>query len=224
VRQATEQTGVSIHETVNPARGRSHVVDQGIAAARRSIEIAIFRFDQREVERALANAVNRGVAVRALIAHTNRAGEENLRRLEMRLLEAGVVVARTADDLARYHGKLMVIDHRELYLLAFNPTYADIDRSRSFGLITRSPSVVREALKLFRCRHQRRPYEAGSRALCQPIERAQTTFQLHQGRQKELLIYDPTVSDKAMVRLLEERSEPASRSESSGTCLAGALA
>lgn len=36
----------------------------GIIKASRSIEIVIFRFDQREIERALANAVNRGVSVR----------------------------------------------------------------------------------------------------------------------------------------------------------------
>ena len=42
-------------------------------------------------------------------------------------------MARTADDLTRYHGKLMIIDRRELYLLAFNLTSADIGRSRSFG-------------------------------------------------------------------------------------------
>jgi hypothetical protein len=50
-------------------------------------------------------AVTRGVSVRALIAHTNRAGEENLRKLEMRLLAAGVTVARTTGDLVRYDGK-----------------------------------------------------------------------------------------------------------------------
>src|SRR5215468_11239836 len=51
---------------------------KAIAGARRSIEIVIFRFDQREVERTLGAAVARGVDVRALIAHTNRAGEEGL--------------------------------------------------------------------------------------------------------------------------------------------------
>src|SRR5690242_7305896 len=121
----------------------------------------IFRFDQREIERALANAVSRGVAVHALIAHTNRAGEEGLRRLEMRLLAAGVTVARTADDLVRYHNKLMIIDRRELYLLGFNYTHLDVERSRSFGIVTRAREVVREAVNLFECDTKRSPYDAG---------------------------------------------------------------
>ena len=97
---------------------------KAITAAKQSVEIVIFRFDQREVERALANAVSRGVFVHALIAHTNRAGEDGLRKLEMRLLAAGVNVARTADDLVRYHAKLMIVDRRELHLLAFNFTHS----------------------------------------------------------------------------------------------------
>jgi len=132
-----------------------------IESARTSVEILIFRFDQSEVERALANAVNRGVSVQALIAHVNGSGEESLRRLETRLLAAGVIVARTAGGLARYHAKMMIIDHRELYILAFNLTHQDINRSRSFGIVTRDSKLVREALKLFVADTKRQPYEAG---------------------------------------------------------------
>ena len=52
---------------------------KAIRGARRCIQIVIFRFDYQDIERALADAVSRGVAVHALIAHTNRAGEASLR-------------------------------------------------------------------------------------------------------------------------------------------------
>ena len=45
-----------------------------------------------------------------MIAHVNGSGEEKLRKLETRLLAAGVTVTRTAGDLARYHGKLMIVE------------------------------------------------------------------------------------------------------------------
>ena len=105
---------------------------KGINEAKKSIEIVIFRFDRGEVERALARAVSRGVFVHALIAFTNRGGERNLRQLETRMLAAGITVARTADDLARYHHKFMIVDRAQLYLLAFNYTFLDIEHSRSF--------------------------------------------------------------------------------------------
>src|SRR5690242_10853385 len=94
---------------VQPKAGVEPIL-KAIAGAKQCIDILIFRFDYKEIELALTSAVERRVAVRALIAHTNRAGEEALRRLEMRLLAAGVTVARTAGDLLRYHAKLMIID------------------------------------------------------------------------------------------------------------------
>ncbi len=86
-----------------------------IKRAKKSVEIAIFRFDRKDVEVALQAAAAKGVRVTALIAFANRGGEKNLRQLELRLLDAGIIVARTAGDLIRYHGKYILIDRRMLY-------------------------------------------------------------------------------------------------------------
>ena len=67
---------------------------RAINGAKSSVEILIFRFDRGEMERALVRAAERGVFVHALIAYTNRGGEKHLRDLEMRLLAAGVTVAK----------------------------------------------------------------------------------------------------------------------------------
>jgi phosphatidylserine/phosphatidylglycerophosphate/cardiolipin synthase-like enzyme len=181
---------------------------KGIAAAKKSIEIVIFRFDQREIERALANAVSRGVSVQALIAHTNRAGEENLRNLELRLLAAGVTVSRSADDLVRYHGKYMIVDRHVLFLLAFNLTMLDIERSRSFGVVTRNKNLVAEAVRLFEADSQRRPYEPGNGNLVvSPTNARSRLAALVKDARKDLTIYDLKVSDRSMMRLLEERAK-----------------
>ncbi len=190
---------------VQPEVGVAPLV-RGISKAKETIDLLIFRFDQREIERALVAAVKRGVAVRALIAHTNRAGEDGLRRLEMRLLSAGVTVARTADEFARYHGKVMVIDRRELYVMAFNLTYMDTEHSRSFAVITRSRLLVGEALKLIEADTARHSYEPGSdRFLVSPVNARRQLAQFIKSAKKQLLIYDPKVSDRSMLRFLEER-------------------
>src|SRR5262249_18479605 len=120
---------------VQPESGVAPIVS-AIKSAKKTIDVAIFQFDLTEIEKALGTAVERGVVVRALIANTNKGGEKGLRKLEMRLLEKGVTVSRTADDLVRYHGKYMIVDGQTLWLLGFNSTSLDVFRSRSFGIVT----------------------------------------------------------------------------------------
>jgi phosphatidylserine/phosphatidylglycerophosphate/cardiolipin synthase-like enzyme len=181
---------------------------KAIDSARSSIEIMIFRFDRTEVESALGRAVSRGVAVRALVAHANKAGEDGLRQLEQRLLAAGVSVARTADDLVRYHGKLMIVDRHELCLLAFNLTALDTERTRSFGIVTSNRTLVQEAIKLFEADSKRLPYTVGSRTLVvSPTNARKRLTAFLRGAKTEILIYDPAVTDPAMIRLLEERAK-----------------
>ena len=192
---------------VQPGDGVACLI-KGIDKAKKSIEIVIFRFNRREIEKALAVAVTRGVHVHALIAYTNRGGERNLRQLELRLLGAGVTVARTDDDLVRYHGKLMIIDRRELYLLAFNFTYLDMERSRSFGIVTTNKTHVQEAAKLFEADTKRQPYSPASATfVVSPLNARKQLGTFIRGAKKELLIYDPEIGDPAMVRLLEARSK-----------------
>ena len=176
-----------------------------IKRAKKSIDIVIFRFDRTELEKALAAAVGRGVVVRALVAHTNRGGEKRLRKLEMSFLQYGVTVCRTADDLARHHGKMMIVDG-QLYVLGFNFTELDINRSRSFGIVTKEPSLVKAASALFQADSTRQPYEAANdRLVVSPETSRKILTQFIKGAKKELLIYDEKVSDKAMVKLLRDR-------------------
>ena len=191
---------------VQPERGVEPLV-KAIEGARKRVEILIFRFDRAEIENALTAAVKRGVAVHALIAWTNRGGERNLRNLETRLLAAGVTVSRTADDLARYHGKMLIIDRKRLYLLAFNFTALDIDRSRSFGVSTKSGQLVEDAVRLFEADCSRQAFTATEDGLLvSPFNARKRLAGFVQAARKQLLIYDPCVGDPQMVQLLEERS------------------
>ena len=179
---------------------------KAIDGAKKSIDVLIFRLDRAEVASALAAAVKRGVTVRALIAHTNSGGEKSLRKLEMRLLEAGVTVARTADDLVRYHGKMMVIDARLLHVYGFNFTALDMKRSRSFGVITRHRRFVSEAVKLFEADCVRQPYHSASdRFIVSPDNARERLTAFIAGAHHELLIYDPKISDSGILRALADR-------------------
>ena len=189
---------------IQPDDGLTTLV-RAIRQAKRSIDIVIFRFDRKELEKAIAAAVARGVAVRALIAHTNRGGERNLRKLELRLLEAGVTVARTADDLTRYHGKMMIVDET-VYVLGFNYTGLDIERSRSFGIVSSDKRLVKEACSLFMADSKRQPYTPGDdRLVVSPESSRDLLTNFIKKARKQLLIYNPKVSDRLALRALQDR-------------------
>jgi phosphatidylserine/phosphatidylglycerophosphate/cardiolipin synthase-like enzyme len=191
---------------VQPDAGIAPVL-AAIKRAKKSIDILIFRLDLPEIARALEAAGARGVNVRALTAHTNRGGAKTLRKLELELLEGGVTVSRTADDLVRYHGKMLIADGRTLHVYGFNFTRVDMGRSRSFGVITRNRTLVQEAMKLFEADFARRPYTAGSpRLVVSPDSAREQLTKFLRGARRELLIYDPKVSDDAVLKVLVEKA------------------
>jgi phosphatidylserine/phosphatidylglycerophosphate/cardiolipin synthase-like enzyme len=189
---------------VQPADGLKPILE-AVNQAHTTLDLIIFRFDLKALEKAVTAAVKRGVAVRALIAHTNSGGEKRLRELELRLLDDGVTVSRTADDLARYHGKLMIVDREELHVYGFNYTGLDL-KARSFGLICRDRRVVGEALRLFESDVLRQDFDPSIEGLVVSPENARTQLGAFLKRaRKQLVIWDPKVSDPQMLRLINQK-------------------
>ena len=190
---------------VQPDAGVVPVVS-AIRQAKKTLDICIFRFDVDEIERALGAAVQRGVRVRALIAHTNRGGENRLRKLEQRLLAAGVMVSRTADDLLRYHAKYMIADD-VLHVFGFNMTKLDILKSRGFAVATRDRKAVSGAIKLFEADVARQSYQPPiSNLVVSPVTAREELATFIRRARRELAIYDPKVHDPAFQKLLNERA------------------
>ena len=189
---------------VQPDAGAAPIVS-AIRRAKKSIHIVIFRCDLDEVEQALADAVKRGVAVSALITHTNSGGNRKLRKLEHRLLEAGVTVSRTEDDLVRYHGKLLIVDRIRAFVLGFNYTEADIN-SRSFGVMVGSSRIIKELLRLFDSDANRTTYVPRVRDLVVSPENARQRLESFIRKAKERLdIYDTHASDDRMLEVILKR-------------------
>jgi phosphatidylserine/phosphatidylglycerophosphate/cardiolipin synthase-like enzyme len=191
---------------VQPDDGIRPVV-MAIQKAKKSIDIGIFRLDRGDVAKALRIAAERGVLVRTLIAHTNHGGDKSLRKLEQKLLKTGASVRRTDDDLRRYHNKIMIIDRTTLYVLGFNYTAQDINKSRSFGIVTKKREFVQEACKLFESDSLRQPYTTGPKGFIVSPENARDRLGAFiKAARKELLVYDPKLTDPKMIQLLKERT------------------
>jgi cardiolipin synthase len=146
--------------------------------------------------------------VTALIAFANRGGEKRLRQLELRFLDAGIIVARTSGDLVRYHGKYILIDRRVLYVLSFNFTRLDIDHSRGFGVVTSQPASLQEAARLFKADCMRTKYTPKVESfVVSPESSRRVLGALLTGAKKQLLVYDPMISDRGMLKILRERAK-----------------
>ena len=192
---------------VLPVDGLAPVV-RALRRAKESVRLTIFRCDLPEIEKALGAAVARGVAVHALIAETNRAGEKQLRKLELRLLGAGITVSRTADDLVRYHDKFLVIDERLLFVFGFNFTRLDLSKRRSLAIATRKRRLVAEALALFEADASRQDYKGGvPDFVVSPVNARARLEKLLSKARESLRIYDPQAIDPALLRLLKKKSE-----------------
>jgi cardiolipin synthase len=179
---------------------------EAVTSAKARIDLLVFRFDAPAFERALAAAIERGVVVRALVAHTNKHGEKTLRALEDRLLALGATIDRTSDALVRYHGKLLLIDRRRAFVLGFNFTRVDVEKSRSFGVVVQGRTVVQDVGRLIEADANRRELAPAVPSLVISPEnaRAQLARFISHARE-ELLVYDPKISDPAMIALLSAR-------------------
>ena len=192
---------------IEPDDGISPLLS-AIKSAKESIDLAIFRFDHRDLDKALRAAVARGVKVNALVASVNHGGEKSLRKLEMRFLDAGITVARSPSKLIRYHDKVIIIDRRILYVLSFNFTRVDIDRSRGFGIVTHNSKLVAEAIKLLDADSKRASYCCGLDSfVVSPVNARKALGNFLERAHKQLLIYDPKISDKEMIHILEDRAK-----------------
>jgi phosphatidylserine/phosphatidylglycerophosphate/cardiolipin synthase-like enzyme len=190
---------------VQPTDGITPLLET-VAAAQKSIDMVIFRFDLRAMEKELEAARNRGVVVRTLIAHQGSQGEKKLRQLELRLLEKGILVARTGDAFTRYHGKMMIVDHEALHVYGFNFTALDL-KSRSFGIVTKDRKAIMEAVRLFEADTLRQEYEPqeDSTFVVSPENAREILATFIKRARKQLLIYDPKIADLQMIRLINHR-------------------
>ena len=192
---------------VQPGAGLQPITD-AIRRAKKTVDIAVFRLNRKEVETALGQAVQRGVKVRALIAHTNRGGEDRLRKLEERLLELGVTVSRTGDEFVKYHGKYLIVDSA-LYVFGFNYTKSDLSKRRSFGVTTRDRRAVSDATKLFESDIGRQPYEGATTSplVVSPETSRAVLTKFIRGAKRRLAIYDARLEDQECIKLLRQKAE-----------------
>jgi phosphatidylserine/phosphatidylglycerophosphate/cardiolipin synthase-like enzyme len=101
----------------------------------------------------------------------------------------------------------MIVDQATLYVFAFNYTKLDVEKSRSFGVSTKNSGLVKEALSLFEADATRQPYTpAHPRFVVSPESSRRLLSDFIKRAKKQLLIYDDKITDRLILRVLQERA------------------
>jgi phosphatidylserine/phosphatidylglycerophosphate/cardiolipin synthase-like enzyme len=100
------------------------------------------------------------------------------------------------------------VDRTALYVLGYNLTRQDIEKSRSLGLIATQHELVQEASRLFQADFDRSFYKpAHAQFVVSPLNARTMLTRLIAGARHQLLIYDDRLTDRAMIDLLRERAK-----------------
>jgi phosphatidylserine/phosphatidylglycerophosphate/cardiolipin synthase-like enzyme len=193
---------------LEPAERRAAML-RLIGAARRRLVLSLFRCDDFEVLDALAGALERGVAVHALLTMRAKGGRKRLKKLWEALEEMGAVVSWYADPVVKYHAKYLVADDGPALVTTLNPTRKCFTRTWDAVIVTHDEAVVRSLLHLFHADAAGRPPSLGSRFSRRLIvgpERARPDVHALIGEAKRSIrILDHKLSDPDVVTLLRDR-------------------
>ncbi len=180
-----------------------------IGSAKRRLVLSLFRCDDFSVLDALADALERGCEVEAILTKRAKGGKKRLKKLWGALEEMGAVVTRYGDPVVKYHAKYLVADESTAIVTTLNPTRKCFSRTWDAVLITQDASVVKGLLTLFRADAagvplpSRRPIS--DRLIIGP-ERSRVEIRaLIASASHSIRILDHKLSDPDLVGLLRDR-------------------
>jgi phosphatidylserine/phosphatidylglycerophosphate/cardiolipin synthase-like enzyme len=198
-----------------------------IGAARRRLVLSLFRCDDFEVLDALAGALQRGVAVHALLTKRAKGGRKRLRKLWEALEEMGAVVSWYGDPVVKYHAKYLVADEGPAVVTTLNPTRKCFTRTWDAVLVTHDEAVVQSLLHLFEADTAGRPPSLrrrfSRRLIVGPEQARPDVHALIAGARRSVRILDHKLSDPDIVTLLRERRTAGVAISVLGSAFAGPL-
>jgi len=193
---------------LDPSARRDTVLEV-IRGAHRELVLSVFRCDDFKILDALADAVHRGVRVRALLTPKAKNWDKRLQDLGVFLESMGAEVQRYSGARTKYHAKYIVADHGPALIASLNFTRKCFDRTCDFIVVTCDPATVSCLSRLFELDSgdPDAPLPAGiGGSLIVGPEQARARFleMLGQAR-RTIRIIDHRVSDPAIVAMLRDR-------------------
>jgi phosphatidylserine/phosphatidylglycerophosphate/cardiolipin synthase-like enzyme len=171
--------------------------------------LSIFRCDDEAVLHALADAVRRGVRVRAIVTSRAKASARDLDHLRTWLAAHGIAVRGYA-AADKYHAKYLVADDRTALVASLNLTTQCLERTCDFMLVTGDADVVSGLTELFAADWAQRAAVLTRAQMDRLIigpdyhPRDRFAFLVREARQR-IRVLDAKLTDPGIQRLLESR-------------------
>lgn len=133
---------IRIEDAFSPREGASHLVENTIYDAKKSIVVAAYSFTSKPIARALAAAHDHGVDVRVVLD-----GNQYNHKMDAYLLEHGIPV-RISKQYNLMHNKFMVIDGKTVELGSFNYTYsAEYDNAENVMVVHNAGGIAADYVR-----------------------------------------------------------------------------
>ena len=195
---------------LEPGKRREALINV-IGSAKRRLVLSLFRCDDLPVLDALANALERGCKVEAILTKRAKGGKKRLKKLWGALEEMGAVVTWYADPVVKYHAKYLVADEATAVVTTLNPTERCFSRTWDCLLISSDPPLVRGLLRLFRADTTGSPLPSeralSPRLIVGPEHSRAAYRRLISSAERSIRILDHKLSDPDLVMLLRKRRD-----------------
>ena len=179
-----------------------------IRDARSHVVLSLFRCNDPDIFAELTSAVQRGVAVDALVTSNVKGGKAKLEKLWERLKATGARMHAYGDPVVKYHAKYLVVDDGPAVIASLNFTRKCFDKTEDALVVTHDRAVVESLQRMFEADRQGRPLPDGMspRLVIGPECARKQLTALIDGAQSSIRIIDAKLSDPDLLTLLQARA------------------
>lgn len=208
---AHSEDDVSIYFSPSQEGNHQPLID-AINASQSSVKMVIFHINDRAVEKALIDAVSRGVRVQVIVDRLSLLLPPFMFS-KRRLTKGGVEVIKSTKGFRISHQKSCVIDNRIAFVTSMNLTN-NFDETRDWGVITRDPLVIAEMNRVFdtdlensQSGQGNTPSLENPHLLWSPVNAEQRLVALIQSAKKTIIAQVENLGNESIQTALEEAAQ-----------------
>jgi len=204
VRPAIEARGAPVVGLfVQPEDGHAPLLEE-IAAARSSVDVAVYLLSDDETIAALGAAVGRGVPVRVLLEEHPFGGDGRQADTFERLRQAGIDVRWSNPAFRFSHIKTVVVDRSVAVIMNQNLTASAFSQNRELNVVTTGQADVAQAAAIFDADWERAAEPASGPLVVSPTNARQALLSLIGGAERSLDVYAEVIRDPEFVAALAD--------------------